>query len=143
MNICCAVSNKEGELEYFSNGFYALTTSLDEKFTEGKSGYVKKTTRTSRLTTLLDDTKFKDRKIDFLTVDAEGHDLEVLESLDFERYAPSLVAVEAHQPLFKELCETPLYKFFETKGYCLVGWCGLTILMAAPSLQETLTNPDS
>jgi len=36
----------------------------------------------------------KDRKIDFLTVDVEGLDLEVLKSNDWETYRPSWVLVE-------------------------------------------------
>jgi hypothetical protein len=36
----------------------------------------------------------KDRKIDFLTVDVEGFDLEVLKSNDWVSYRPSWVLVE-------------------------------------------------
>ena len=37
-NICCAVSDTEGEVDYFSNGFYSLTISLDRDFAERRCG---------------------------------------------------------------------------------------------------------
>jgi len=82
-NLCCAVSDQEGEIEYFSNGFYALTTSLDQTFAETQGLYKKKKTQSKQLTTLIEQTAYKGREIDFLSVDAEGHDLAVLKSLDF------------------------------------------------------------
>lgn len=140
VNIHSAVSDKEGETTYWANGFYSLATSLDSSFTEGKKGYIQKTVQSDTLTHIIDKTRYKGKKIDFLSVDAEGHDFEVLQSLDFDRYDPSLIAVETHKALFPEVLETNLYKFLVGKKYCLVGWCGLTLLMANKSLQRTLVN---
>ena len=138
ISIACAVSTAEGEVEYWSNGFYSLTVSLDDEYVEGKDGYVKKSVEAKRLSTIIDETKYRDRQIDFLSVDAEGHDLQVLQSLDFEQYDPRLIAVEIHEAGFRRVVETDLYKFLEEKGYSLVGWCGLTLLMANKDLQEEL-----
>ncbi|MFH7326250.1 FkbM family methyltransferase, partial [Desulfurivibrio sp. C05AmB] len=137
-NITSAVSNKEGEISYYSSGFYSLTTSLDADFVRGKEGYTKKTTRCSTLNRILDDTKYKNKQIDLLSVDAEGHDLEVLMSLDFDRYDPKLIAVETHHTLLPQVEKSTLYTFLAGKGYCLAGWCGLTLLMASRSLQHEL-----
>lgn len=139
-NISCAVSNTEGEVSYFSNGFYSLSITLDKNFTEGKTGYISKTTRCAKLTTLIDETIHKDREIDFLSVDAEGHDTEVLMSLNFDRYNPKLIAVEIQEPLFTEVCQSSVYTFLTSKQYCLVGWCGVTLLMANKELQQTLAS---
>lgn len=137
-NVTCAVSDKAGEITFYSNGFYSLVNSLDSHFVEGKPGYIKKTVKSDTLTAIIDATKYKDRQIDFLSVDVEGHDAVVIRSLDFERYAPRLVAVETHRALFTEVVETELYQSLIAKGYCLVGWTGLTLLLASKSLQETL-----
>jgi FkbM family methyltransferase len=140
INIASAVSDQEGELEFWSHGFYSVTTTLDEQFAAGKPNYVKKTTRAATLTTLIDETSYKDRRIDFLSVDCEGHDLEVLKSLDFDRYQPSLIAVELHQKLFNEVEKSPLYQFLRDRGYVLTGWSGFTLLLASTELQTTLTS---
>ena len=39
----------------------------------------------------------KDQKIDFMNVDVEGHDYEVLESNDWQRFRPRVVVVEDEQ----------------------------------------------
>ena len=66
--------------------------------------------------------------------------LEVLLSLDFSRYNPKLIAVETHYALFSEVCGSSLFQFLINKRYCLVGWCGLTILMANKQLQKEIAN---
>jgi FkbM family methyltransferase len=137
-NLCCAVSDQEGEIEYFSNGFYALTTSLDQTFAETQGLYKKKKTQSKQLTTLIEQTAYKGREIDFLSVDAEGHDLAVLKSLDFDTYRPKLIAVETHLKLFSEVEKSPLYLFLQDRGYSLVGWVGLTLLLAHPDFQQEL-----
>lgn len=139
-NIHSAVSNTEGEISYWANGFYSLTTSLSDSFVDGKDGYIQKTAPCAKLTGIIDNTKYRNKKIDLLSIDAEGHDLKVLQSLDFERYDPSVIAVETHYALFTEVVETELYRYLSDKGYCLVGWCGLTVLMANKALQRTLAS---
>lgn len=138
VNIHAAVSDAQGDIRYWSNGLYSLTTSVSADYVADKPGYIEKTAPARQLTDILDATRFKDRAIDFLSVDAEGHDLEVLHSLDFARYSPSLIAVETHKALLSEVVETELYQFLVAKGYGLVGWCGLTLLMANTPLQATL-----
>lgn len=138
INIHSAVSDKKGETSYWSNGFYSLTTSLDASFVDGKKGYIQKTAECDTLTGIIDSSKFNGRKVDFLSVDVEGHDLSVLQSLDFDRYDPSLIAVEIHSSVFSDVEKTELYTFLVDKDYCLVGWCGLTLLMANKELQVSL-----
>ena len=128
VNISCAVSNQRGELTYWSNGFYSLTITLDEAFASGKPGYKKKTVKSDTLSNILDNTRYKNQKIDFLTIDAEGHDFEVLESLDFERYQPQLIAVETHQERLEAVEQERLFGFLTERGYSLVNWVGLTLL---------------
>ncbi len=47
--------------------------------------------------------KYQGRQIDLLSVDAEAHDFEVIESLDFNRYSPRLIAVETHLRLLPDV----------------------------------------
>lgn len=137
-NISCAVSNTEGEVAYYSKGFYSLINSLEKSFTTNKQGYIKKTTIAKKLTNIINETKYKNKQIDFLSIDAEGHDLEVIKSLDFDQYNPKLIAIETYKPLLSEVIKTELYQFLIEKNYDLVAWCGLTLLMANKELQATL-----
>ena len=127
-NIAAAVSTTEGEVTVYSDGFYSLNTTLDPKYAAERGRYREKTLPASRLDRLIDGTKYKDSPIDLLTVDAESHDLEVLKSLDFERYAPKVVAVETHLQDLDAVADSELYQFITAKGYSLAGWCGLTLV---------------
>lgn len=129
-NIQKAVSTKTGELTYWTNGFYSLVVTLDEDFTKEreKYDYRAEKVQADTLTNILDATTYKDKPIDFLTVDAEGHDLPVLQSLDFDRYRPQLIAVEMQEATLDEILETELYPFLTGKGYKLVNWMGQTLM---------------
>ena len=50
--------------------------------------------KSQRLTTILNNSKFINRKIDFLNIDLEGADLDALKSLDFNIYRPKIICVE-------------------------------------------------
>ena len=82
--------------------------------------------KTKTLTAILDKTKFKGKEIDFLNIDTEGNDLEVLKSLDFKRYKPKLICVELidhFNPEQKEIKKHKIYKFLINNKYQLV-WSG-------------------
>lgn len=134
-NIACAVSDHDGETTYYRRGLYSLVSSLD-----GSNGRRErseaKTVPCATLTTILDRSAYKDRPIDFLSVDVEGHDLAVLESLDFDRYRPQVIAVESFAKTLPDVEQTPVYRWLVARGYALVGWCGLSLLMASPEFLQ-------
>ena len=66
-----------------------------------------------RLADLLD-THGKERKIDFMSVDAEGYDLEVLKSNDWTRHRPSVIMVEIN------IGGGEIVRYLEEQGYTLV-----------------------
>ena len=72
-----------------------------------------------RLDRIIDGTKYKNKRIDFLSIDAEGKDFDVLKSLDFHRYNPKSICVEIWNDK-KELKKNNIYKFLIKKKYILV-----------------------
>jgi FkbM family methyltransferase len=74
--------------------------------------------RTATLAQVLDEHLPAGMAIDFLTIDVEGHDLEVLESNDWSRYRPRLVLVEdlERRPL-DEIGSSPVVSFLRNHGY--------------------------
>ena len=132
VNIACAVSPEEGEITYWSNGFYTPTITLDHSFTEDKIGkkyqYKPKTTQAKSLTTIIDETQYKNRTIDLLSIDVEGHDFQVLQSLDFDRYRPTIIAIETQLTDFAAIQQEPQYLFLDEKGYGLINWVGMTLI---------------
>ena len=57
---------------------------------------IKQKINSKKLTTIINNTKFKNKKIDFLNIDLEGADFDALKSLNFEIYRPKLICVEIH-----------------------------------------------
>ena len=88
---------------------------------------MKKKILSQKLTKVLDETKYKNKKIDFLNIDTEGADLDVLESLDFARYSPRLVCVEIipeNLDINKmDIGKSKIFDFFKSKNYKRI-WFG-------------------
>lgn len=76
-----------------------------------------KKTRARTLTSILDE--YKVEKIDFFSLDTEGYELNVLQGLDFSKYAPTYVLIEVY---LKEKEELDV--FMISKGYDIV--CNLS-----------------
>ena len=72
------------------------------------------------LTSILDQNNFV-KKFDILSVDVEEHDLQVLKSLDFEKYCPKLVIVEDETFEFSTQEENAINIFLKSRGYLLIG----------------------
>ena len=90
LNFCRAITNKNGiAKKYYQKDFSFLSTISKEQAKNHFQGKIKeKKIKCSKLTNLLENTKYKKRKIDFLNVDVEGQDLEVLKSLNFKIFRP-------------------------------------------------------
>jgi hypothetical protein len=128
VNVACAVSGQNGEAEYYSAGFFSLLNTLEKSCAESGPGYKVKRTAVRRLDQIIAETRFAGREIDMLSVDTEAHDLQVLASLDLDRYRPKVVAVETHLTCFDDLAQDDLYRFLDGHGYTLANWCGLSLI---------------
>ena len=58
-------------------------------------------------------------KIDFMTVDVEGLDFEVLKSNDWNKFSPEYLLVEGHLD-FEDLNKYDIYQFLIEKNYTLI-----------------------
>lgn len=59
--------------------------------------------------------------IDLLTVDAEGHDLSVLESNDWDRFRPKVVMAESLGRTIEDLVDDPCARFMRSTDYFIFG----------------------
>jgi FkbM family methyltransferase len=88
------------------------------------------------LSEILDECTKPDQHIDFLNVDAEGRDLDVLVSNDWNHYRPSIVAVECHGNTCESVADDPVAKFLAARGYVSIAKTFSTVIFAA---QEELS----
>ena len=120
INIHSAVSTKNKMINYYTNKNLFLSASIIQKKSSSKFKYKEKVL-SKPLTKILDKTIYKDQHIDFLTIDAEGADYEVLKSLDFKRYEPKLICVEIWRNQIQDfnVKKHKIYKFLFKKKYKL------------------------
>ena len=115
-NINSAVSNSEKEiLFYYQKKLSQLSTIKKEISTERMQGSIKeKKIRSLTLNSIINESKFKNRQIDFLNIDIEGADLEALKSLDFRIYDPKIICIEIIE---KNIINSEIYKFLNDLNY--------------------------
>ena len=123
LNLNLAVSDKNGEIDfYYQKKLSLLSTIKKSQLNFSFQGKInKKKISSQTLTKVLDDSKYKDKQIDFLDLDIEGADLDVLKSLDFSRYSPKLISVEI-LPKNMDVNNTDIqksdtYNFLKRKNY--------------------------
>jgi FkbM family methyltransferase len=121
VNLQMAISGQDGEATFYSYGMNVNNT-LDAGRVDEARLQDRLTVQTLRLSTLLDRYLPPDTKVDFLSVDVEGLDLEVLQSNDWRRYRPEIVVAEQHGGGIEEQIQTPLYRFMFQTGYRMIGW---------------------
>ena len=98
LNINTAVSNKKGFVTLYFRKKINMLNTLSKKIARihFRNGFKEKIIKSNTLDNILDQTRYKNKKIDFFNLDVEGHELDILESLNFKKYQPTLICVEIH-----------------------------------------------
>lgn len=123
INLELAVSDSNDEQTFFTCSSSSLNT-LSREMTSLRAKTMsiqfdsQKTITPKSLKAILDQYLPKDQKIDFLSVDAEGLDLNVLMSNDWEKYIPNMIIIE-FQPDFdiNNLGNDNIIKYLHSRGY--------------------------
>ena len=123
-----AISNTDGltNLYFFHNR--APKNTISKK--SGKGAKTIKKIRTKTLNNILESSKLNIKEIDFLSIDVEGNELNVLKGLNFNKYKPKIVVIEFIDPKIKEfyshkienIIKSEIYKFMKKKKYNFVNW---------------------
>lgn len=119
LNYKCAVSETNKKVNLYYQKEHSQLTSINKltakKFIKGR--LKKKIINSYSLEEILSWGKYKDYEIDFLDVDVEGADLQVLKGLNFSKRKPKLICVEIHQKNFRK---HKIYRFLIKKKYKLI-----------------------
>lgn len=81
------------------------------------------------ITEILDSYLPKETKIDFMSIDVEGLDEEILMSNDWERYQPKIIIFEKHLTNEQEFNKVPIINYLGQFGYELVGKLGFSLIL--------------
>lgn len=123
INLEQAVSEMPRTLDFYVfnepalNGFDAkLSQERDAHADAFKIVEIRKL-KTRRLDSILNEYHLAQQNIDFMSIDVEGLDLDVLKSNDWSRYRPEVVLVEVLNGTFPELLTSDISRYLHSQGY--------------------------
>lgn len=130
INLNLGISEAKGKLKFYCFDDPALNSFSDEVSLDRANTTKYKIIKTIDVETLkladaLDKYLPEHTKIDFLTIDAEGLDLTVLQSNNWEKYRPEYILVEDFINLEK-INDSSTYNFLSSLDYTLLAKTGRT-----------------
>ena len=130
VNLNVGASDKFEEKIFFSKknlSFHnTLSKSLAESYIQTEPFKKKYSILCKTLDEIIEKTKFSNEIIDFLNIDAEGYDYQVLLGLNLKRYKPEVICIEISPLVDKKndhYKDTKIYKHLLKHGYKL-SWKG-------------------
>ena len=129
-NLQIGVSDKNGDQEMYFHHERSAINTLDSK--RSTKSILKKNIKTLTLNNIIENSKFKNQQIDYLSIDVEGFELNVLKGFDLNKYKPQALSIEYIDPeMIKEeyyhqninnVLHSDLYKLLTNHGYHFVNW---------------------
>ena len=131
LNICRAVSSSSKEVELFFYHKKSPINTVEKKvsnFQNAKVKEIKKIT-TNTLNNIIESSEFNNKKFDLMSVDVEGHELDVFIGFDLKKYAPNVIVVEfldlslskieIKNQNIHNIINSEIYKFLTSQNYTL------------------------
>lgn len=124
INIEKPISSKKQVLTYYAFNEPALN-GFSKEISEARDGLnnykieFTKDIETSTLEEVLDENLPSNQVIDFLSIDVEGLDFDVIKSMNIKKYRPRVILVEILGSSLSDLQQDPIYKFLIDENYAL------------------------
>ena len=146
-NISSLVSDKSNEDKeiYIYHERSAINTIskelVDSRIDKPKTKIVK---RTKTLNDIIFESPFNNKKINFLTIDVENHEYEVLKNFEFKKYDIDIIVTELHDISKKieiytqsldYITSSNLYKLLTNNNYKLINWIHSDLVFAKKNLK--------
>tara|TARA_B110001452_G_scaffold206620_1_gene176724 strand:- start:58 stop:768 length:711 start_codon:yes stop_codon:yes gene_type:complete len=120
INICSAISDTNNNVNAFFDDPFSPLNTIDKDFYELSKGkaFVEGKEKIIKTSDFKNISKVIDAEIDFLNIDVEGLDFEVLKQIDIKQLNVKLIAIETHLTNGKKgkNCES-IYHFLNEKKY--------------------------
>ena len=144
-NINIAISDKEGEKDlYFFHNRSSINSLSEIRKKEAKE--IRKI-QTKTLNSIFENSKFKNEQINLLSIDVEGHEIEVLKSFNLEKYAPEMLVIEFlerdiinnpefHNQNISAILNSEVYKHMIKNNYHFVNWLHIDLIFVHNSIRN-------
>jgi len=133
-NINCAVSSTTGEKDLFFYHDKSPINTIEKSAADYQKSIVKKIKKikTQNLNSIIDNSKFKNEQINLVSIDVEGHEMEVVKGFNLKKYKPNVVVIEYLDLSAKKLeiknlninniLKSEIYNYMIAQNYTLVNW---------------------
>jgi len=123
--VLAAVSDTSGTRTVYAPKRFSVMASLSQVHPDFKPiGQI----RTATLTELLDE-HLPNKHIDLLSIDVEGHDMQVLRGLDFGKYQPDMIVVESWEGRdVQAIQQGSIHALLTERGYAMAAWVGPSLI---------------
>lgn len=144
INLEIPISDKKQKLKYYMFNEAALncfSKELAEK-RDGKDNYKiisEKEMETSTLEEILEKHLPYDQEIDFMSIDVEGLDLQVLKSNNWRRFRPKFVLVEILSSSIKDIANSKEYKYLAGFEYDFFAKAVNTVIFRRVDIKQALS----
>ena len=134
INIHTAVSNFDGKTLYYENNLINQQNSLIKSNSNQKKIEVNCYTLNSIFE------KFKISKFDYLNIDVEGNELNVINGIDLNKYKPTLITIENNDLIIEDYMESEIYKILIKNNYILINKIGVTNFFMYKKFANQISN---
>lgn len=132
INVNDALSSSIKEMDLYYYHKKSAINTISKEIADRQKAKVKQIKKISTTTLDLILEKHSIKKIDYLSIDVEGHEFEVLNGFNIKKYNPDLVSIEYlninaikfefHYNNIDDVMNSNLYKYFVSNNYNLVNW---------------------
>lgn len=133
-SVQCAITEDIGEIEAYIFDQGSGLNTLDKEAAEKGAALIGKPYTIEKIPSMplnnIIEKELGVNKIDVLNVDVEGHEMSVLGTFDFEKYAPDLITCEIHGDTLENVIAHDVYKLISSKGYQCFSHYGATAFFA-------------
>ena len=102
--------------------------------------------RTETLNSIIEKSPFRDKKINFLSIDVEGYEMNVLRGFNIEKYYPDVIVIEYldldfkkmefHNQNIEKILNSELYRLMKAKNYHFVNWLHSDLVFVSNNIRD-------
>tara|TARA_B100001123_G_C15282454_1_gene1014480 strand:+ start:1317 stop:2078 length:762 start_codon:yes stop_codon:yes gene_type:complete len=142
-----AISDKAGDVDLYFYHHKSKINTIEKNVHQSRSEKIEKVIKikADTLNNIIENSPFKGKKINYLTIDVEGHEMKVLQGFDIIKYNPDIVVVEFldlklkklefHEQNINTILNSNLYKFMLSKKYHFVNWMHSDLIFVSDSIR--------
>jgi FkbM family methyltransferase len=147
LNLNVAASSKKTVLDYLYFHDKSPINKIKSKENNNEQSFQKiKKINSDTLDSIIENSVYKNKEIDFLSIDVEGHELEVIKGFNLQKYKPRIIVIEYLDKSLKKIeiknfnlqniLNSKIHQIMINNGYNIVNWLHSDLIYAHNSFKD-------